>query len=371
MSTSVYVRTKEYRPSNYYRIVQYTPYLKSTKLHSLLPSSLYKAGIRYRETPLIKIFVRIIIYIWIAGSLTFYLVKDNLKVPSSIIVQKELMPIYMPLYISFLLRRLARKSQLIWDFDDNIFEQRQASRKELNILIKYSKFIITTNDYLKSKIDKKYQYKVILMPTTDKDMLVPNLSKQNNKRLITYKNGIHLIWIGTSFNLHNLISVISYLDKAAYTLKISLKKSLILTVICDTPLKTRTKHLIIKNIKWSRKNAKIEVLNAHIGIMPLLNNKYNKGKASFKLIQYLSAGLPVIGSNVGFNSKVINNKNGVLVNNKETEWINAILLLSQSDDIWQTYSKNAFASWEKNFNFQKNLETWKEILNLEKTFEKE
>lgn len=370
MSISVYVRTNQYRPSNYYRIIQYTPYLKDTKVYSLLPSFLYKASIKYKKNILTKIFIKIIIYIWITTSLTFHLIEDNLKVPSSIIVQKELMPKYMPVYIAFLLKRVAKKSQLIWDFDDDIFENAQASKKELNLLTKYSKVIVTTSDYLKNKIKKEFQYKVILMPTTDKDMLISNLNKQNNKRLLSYNSEIHLIWIGTSFNLSNLKSSISYLDKAAHILKRKLRKSIILTVVCDIPLKVKTNHLIIKNIKWSRGKAKTEVLNAHIGIMPLINNKYNKGKASFKLIQYLSAGLPVIGSNVGFNRKVINEKNGILVNNKETEWINAILLLSQSKDTWSTYSKNALDSWKENFNFQNNLKTWRKLLKLEKTFEK-
>ena len=48
------------------------------------------------------------------------------------------------------------------------------------------------------------------------------------------------------------------------------------------------------------------MLISHIGIMPLKDTEYTKGKCAFKAIQYMSAGLPVIISPVGLNNEVIN-----------------------------------------------------------------
>lgn len=364
MNVSIYVRNNKYRPSNYYRIVQYSNYFKDCRVNTLLPSFLYITFYNRKKNLIIKFILRIIIYFWIITSLTIYLIRDLINPPKYIIVQKELIPKYMPVYIAFLFKKLIKRSSLIWDFDDDIITKKQASERELQILCEYSKVIVTTNTFLKNKLDKKYQEKVILMPTTDKDMFVNNIDKVNSKRIKSFEKEIRLVWIGTDSNLPNLERIIKVLDKIALKVNKDINKKLVLIVVCSVPINIYTKHLIIKNIIWTREQAKIEVHNAHIGIMPLINNEYNKGKAAFKLVQYLSAGLPVIGSDVGFNKEVINKKNGILVQDEIDlfTWTNAILSLSKSNQIWKEYSNNAIVYWKEKFNFDNNLEKWKNIL---------
>lgn len=364
MSISIYVRTDKYRPSNYYRIVQYAKYLKGSKVNTLLPSKLYILNSNSKRPLFVKLSLGLLIYIWIVISLTIYLIKDNLNPPKYIVVQRELVPKYLPIHIEFLLRTLLRKTNLIWDFDDDVFEKKQASEKELDILCEYSKYIVTTSSHLSSKLKKKYQKKTILMPTTDMDMVVSDMNSLNSKRLSSYKEEIRLIWVATSSNLPNLEMIIDTLDKTALKIKEGLNKDLILTVVCNLPLEVRTKYLLIRNVKWSREIAIKEVHKSHIGIMPLVNNEYNKGKGAFKLVQFISAGLPVIGSNIGFNSEVINNRNGILVDDLN-EWSDAIMMLSKSQKVWEIYSKNAIVSWKEKFDFQKNLNKWKSLLENE------
>jgi glycosyltransferase involved in cell wall biosynthesis len=58
-----------------------------------------------------------------------------------------------------------------------------------------------------------------------------------------------------------------------------------------------------------------------IGIMPLEDTPYNRGKEAFKLKEYLAAGLPVVCSSVGHNSKVVEHGvNGYLVGSHD-EWV--------------------------------------------------
>ena len=52
------------------------------------------------------------------------------------------------------------------------------------------------------------------------------------------------------------------------------------------------------------------MLNSHIGLMPLIENEFTKGKCAFKAVQSIGCGLPVILSDVGMNKDVIEKGNG-------------------------------------------------------------
>ncbi|MBU4536523.1 glycosyltransferase, partial [Patescibacteria group bacterium] len=68
-----------------------------------------------------------------------------------------------------------------------------------------------------------------------------------------------------------------------------------------------------------------------IGIMPLENSEWNKGKCAFKAVEYMACGVPVIISNVGENKFLIkNNVNGFLVENKY-DWIKTVSYLILKD----------------------------------------
>jgi glycosyltransferase involved in cell wall biosynthesis len=67
--------------------------------------------------------------------------------------------------------------------------------------------------------------------------------------------------------------------------------------------------------------------------MPLENTFWELGKCSYKLIQYMGCGLPVVASAVGMNNEVIKEgKNGFLVND-ENEWIEKLTELVSNKEL--------------------------------------
>ena len=86
---------------------------------------------------------------------------------------------------------------------------------------------------------------------------------------------------------------------------------------------------------WTHELAIQKMVSSHIGIMPLLENPYTLGKGGFKLIQYMSVALPVIASEVGYNSYVVDSSFGYLVPNEQPElWVEYLLKTSAS---WSDY----------------------------------
>ena len=82
------------------------------------------------------------------------------------------------------------------------------------------------------------------------------------------------------------------------------------------------------NVNWSQDAEQALLQSCHIGIMPLDDTPFAKGKSAFKLIQYLRAHIPAIASAVGENLRVIvNGKTGFCASSAD-EWVAAWRLLA-------------------------------------------
>jgi len=89
--------------------------------------------------------------------------------------------------------------------------------------------------------------------------------------------------------------------------------------------------------------------------MPLPDNPWERGKCGFKLIQYLSCNLPVIGSPVGVNKEIIiNGVNGFQANSKD-EWIKYIRLLKDDRELMLKMGENGRRIVEEKYSLQGNV----------------
>jgi glycosyltransferase involved in cell wall biosynthesis len=73
-------------------------------------------------------------------------------------------------------------------------------------------------------------------------------------------------------------------------------------------------------VAWSEESEAAEIAAADIGIMPLTDDDWTRGKGGFKLLQYMAAGLPAVASPVGVNREiVVDNETGLLARGAE-DW---------------------------------------------------
>ncbi|MGQ9427146.1 glycosyltransferase family 4 protein [Gilvimarinus sp. F26214L] len=93
-------------------------------------------------------------------------------------------------------------------------------------------------------------------------------------------------------------------------------------------------------IQWSEEAEVWELASAHIGIAPMTDDPWTRGKCALKVIQYMACGLPVISSNSGANAEIIQpGINGYLVTSTQ-EWIDAVRQL-QDGELRQKMGTNA------------------------------
>lgn len=75
--------------------------------------------------------------------------------------------------------------------------------------------------------------------------------------------------------------------------------------------------------RWEEQKEIFHINSFDVGVMPLPDNGWARGKCAFKLIQYMACEVPVVASRVGTNIDVVQSDSGILVSN-ENEWINAL-----------------------------------------------
>lgn len=363
---SVYIRSERLSPSSYYRIIQYTNVINAEyRINQLFTYSIYHFFLSSKDKwyfLFLKVYCFIVAYFH-----TFYfLCRDCINIPDRVVVSREIMPHFLFFPLDVMLKYLSKHSYLIWDFDDNILYGKEISSKEFKLLSKYSQSIIVTSEFLKNTISKKYVAKVELMPTTDGDLQKYNISEVIRDRILNFNSEIILIWIGTAANLQFISCVIPILEEIAHWLWKTLNKELTLNIVSSSFPIYSSRYLRINTIEWSRDIAESELKKAHIGIMPLKDSLYAKGKGAFKLIQYMSIGLPVIGSKVGYNKDVIDSTLGFLIEDiyDLSAWKEAIIAITRNKEVYCKYCNASYDRWKRDFSYGNNLRRWRELLNV-------
>lgn len=131
-------------------------------------------------------------------------------------------------------------------------------------------------------------------------------------------------WMGSSTSQ-------TYLEPFAPLLRRMVQQGLILRIISD-----RRPTDFNFSFEWKAWSAATEVEDLRgfdIGIMPLPDTEWARGKCAMKILQYMGVGVPSVGSDLGGNREVIaDGVNGFLATS-ENEWMEKILRLSQDHSL--------------------------------------
>ncbi|MBQ3831671.1 MAG: glycosyltransferase family 4 protein, partial [Bacteroidales bacterium] len=104
-----------------------------------------------------------------------------------------------------------------------------------------------------------------------------------------------------------------------------------------------------KIVQWSAQNEIDELCEFDIGIMPLPDDKWSRGKCGFKGLQCMALELPVVMSPVGVNKEIIDEgKNGFLASTDD-EWVEKLSALIDSEQLRREIGKNARTTVEERF----------------------
>lgn len=258
-------------------------------------------------------------------------------------IEAECFP-YMPVSIELL---LLGKTPFVLEYDDAIFHNYDMHRNflvrlllgnRIDQLMGKASLVIAGNKYLQERALKAGCKKVEIIPT------VVDFNRYANKRkLVQSDNKVRVVWIGTK-------STLKYLEYLIPTLrKVYKEVPFILRVIGVT---LNDDFLEIENIVWTEDSEVESIQGADIGIMPLIDSSWERGKCGYKLIQYMACGLPVIASAVGVNIQIVEqSKSGYLVSSFE-DWEMALISLIKNRDSRDKYGNNGLLKVQDSYSLQ-------------------
>jgi glycosyltransferase involved in cell wall biosynthesis len=188
-------------------------------------------------------------------------------------------------------------------------------------MVKGSDVVIVGNQFLKNEVLKvDREKKVFVIPTSIDTSLYPQ------KKKISERPEIILGWIGTKGNLKYL----KKLEPVFETLHQRFPQVKLKIVSNDF---YDSSHLPIVKKPWKLEDENEDLISFDIGLMPLNDDLWSRGKCGLKIIQYLSVGVPVVCTPVGINSDIVKDgENGFWATNDQ-EWIDRLSTLIQNPDL--------------------------------------
>lgn len=211
-----------------------------------------------------------------------------------------------PAAILWLLRRVSRR--LIFDFDDAIFCNTDGSSSPTRMtrfkaMTQVCDHVFAGNAFLASHA-KAINPNTSVIPTCVDVARYAGSARQPTEH-------IDVVWIGSHSTRKYLLEALPWLAGAA-----ALSKALRLKIIADFDLPGRGVDTC--PIAWQAETEANDLASAHIGIAPLRNDDWSRGKCALKVLQYMAAGLPVVSSRAGANAEVIEDGvEGFLVENDD------------------------------------------------------
>lgn len=240
----------------------------------------------------------------------------------------------------------------VFDFDDAIMfgkpkklknepDMAKWRQKRFSKMLSFCNFSVAGSKSLR-KIGLKFGKKIRVL-YTPVDIKKYPLSKQEGEI-------IKICWIGLGKN-------IGYLeDLKDVFLRLKKERKFVLTVISNKL--PDLKDVPMEFIEWSEEKEGEEISKCHIGISPMPDNLWTKGKGGYKIIQYFASGLPAIGSPVGANLEIIEHgKNGFLAKNEE-EWLENLIFLIDNKEKRKFFGKNGREKVERFFNLDFYCKTY-------------
>ena len=340
-------------PSQRFRFEQYIPFLEQngyTCDFSLLVSPnddlfLYQEGYAIKKIMfLIK---------------TYYIrLQDLLKAKhyDIIFIQREAI-MFRSVFFE---KTFAKKTKIIFDFDDAIWlmDISDGNKKykwfkdpsKISKIIQLSHLIFAGNKYL-AEYASRFNNNITIIPTTidteyHKKM---NYDKPNEK--------ICIGWTGSTTTIKHFDMAVPFLIKLKEKFGSQIYFKLIGSETYTNP------SLELKGTKWQINKEIQDLSEIDIGIMPLPDNEWSKGKCGFKGLQYMAMEIPTIMSPIGVNNEIIqDNVNGYLASSEE-EWVEKISNLILSKNLRTLFGEKGRQTIIEKYSVQSTKKTYLENFN--------
>jgi glycosyltransferase involved in cell wall biosynthesis len=260
-----------------------------------------------------------------------------------VVIHCEAFP-YMPAWFEAFLRW--RGIPYVYDYDDAIFHNYDQSQHRLvrhllkgkiASVIGGARLVLAGSEYL-AEYARRFNKHVENLPT------VIDLERYPvDKKAHTHGRPFTVGWIGSPSTAQYLHAIAPALRAfcAEYPARVVLVGAGNIE-LAGVPVESRT---------WSEATEVDDLMQFDVGIMPLTDTPWARGKCAFKLIQYMACACPVVASPVGMNTEVVETGNGLLASN-QSEWLQALIQLYRAPALRERLGQGGRAKVESRYCLQ-------------------
>jgi glycosyltransferase involved in cell wall biosynthesis len=268
-------------------------------------------------------------------------------------IYREMFPIG-PAIVERLLARPGRPP-IVLDFDDAIFlpNVSDANRfiaalkqpRKVASIVRLSDHVITGNDYLASYA-RRFNARVTMIPTSvDTDSFVPSAAAPSNGSGAA--RDLVVGWIGSPTTGSYIRALAPVLQRARQRHPFVLRLSGV-----GEPLEIAG--VPIRREPWSL-DREVQLFNTcDVGVYPLADDEWSKGKCGFKAIEFMACGVPVIASAVGVNRDIIQDGVNGFLAATEDEWVDKLERLLADAALRRRFAEAGRRTIERHYSLHVN-----------------
>lgn len=266
----------------------------------------------------------------------------------TVICEQEIFP-FLPAAAEMFVTKL--NSRFILDYDDAAhckYDRWPLLRRKIARLMSAAETVVVGNSHLVGYA-RQFTSRVSVIPT------VVDLARYPNRQEIATSGQTRIAWIGTPLTasfLQPLVPEFIRLQKKHPNVGfrfIGAGSFPCNGLHAETP-------------EWSLNTEAALLAQCDIGIMPLPDTEFTRGKCGLKLIQYMACGLPVVASPVGANCEIVEeNRNGFLAANAR-EWFEKLDALIENPELRKRLGESGRARVAAQYTLEQGLSKWLEIL---------
>lgn len=307
MTVTYFSKSSIIGPSSRYRIFQFLPHLQAAGIDcrvAPLFGEMYFSILAVQSSALRALLKIPYVFACFLKRLWALLVMGKQDL---IVIEGQLFP-YAPPLAERLLRWCRYRVAI--EMDDAIYLTPGHERK-MPALLSMATGAIVGNDRLAAYANQ-FSSRVCVVPTVvDTERFKPDSTRSTGSSAQN-SEAITIVWIGLAYNLKYLNVLAPALRALQPTFHLTLR------VVCSQPPYMPGVEIDFRTWDFQREVADLQ--DATVGVMPLEDTEWARGKCGLKLLQYLAVGIPAVASPVGVNRDIIvDGENGFLAAT-EQDW---------------------------------------------------